>query len=92
VGEVIATAAVTGAPLHIVQIHSSCLREAPACLHMVAGARGRGLDVTTEAYPYIAGMTQNNSALCNPGWKEKFGMDYSDLMIPSTGERLTKER
>ena len=37
-------------------------------------------------------MTQNNSALCNPGWKEKFGMDYSDLVIPSTGERLTKER
>jgi N-acyl-D-aspartate/D-glutamate deacylase len=59
---------------------------------MVAGARGRGLDVTTEAYPYIAGMTQINSALFNPGWREKFGMEYSDLMIPSTGERLTKER
>jgi hypothetical protein len=59
---------------------------------MVAGARARGLDFTTEAYPYIAGMTQINSALFNPGWKEKFGMDYSDLMIPETGERLTKER
>jgi cytosine/adenosine deaminase-related metal-dependent hydrolase len=92
VGEVIAAAAVTGAPLHIVHINSSCLREAPECLRMVAGARGRGLDITTEAYPYIAGMTQINSALFDPGWKEKFGMDYSDLMIPSTGERLTKER
>ena len=59
---------------------------------MVAGARGRGLDVTTEAYPYIAGTTQINSALFNPGWQEKFDMKYSDLMIPSTGERLTKER
>ncbi len=68
------------------------LRDAPECLRMVAGARGRGLEVTTEAYPYIAGMTQINSALFNPGWREKFGMDYSDLMIPSTGERLTKER
>ena len=92
VGEVIAAAAVTGAPLHIVHINSSCLREAPECLRMVAGARGRGLDVTTEAYPYIAGTTQINSALFNPGWREKFGMDYSDLMIPNTGERLTKER
>lgn len=92
VGEVIAAAAVTGAPLHIVHINSVCLREAPECLRMVAGARGRGLDVTTEAYPYIAGTTQINSALFNPGWKEKIGIDYSDLMIPSTGERLTKER
>jgi N-acyl-D-aspartate/D-glutamate deacylase len=92
VGEVIAAAAVTGAPLHIVHINSSCLRDAPECLRMVAGARARGLDVTTEAYPYIAGMTQINSALFNPGWREKTEIDYSDLMIPSTGERLTKER
>jgi N-acyl-D-aspartate/D-glutamate deacylase len=92
VGEVIAAAAVTGAPLHIVHINSSCLREAPECLRMVAGARGRGLDITTEAYPYIAGTTQINSALFNPGWREKFGMGYSDLMIPNTGERLTQER
>lgn len=92
VSEVIAAAAVTGAPLHIVHINSSCLRDAPECLRMIAGARGRGLDVTTEAYPYIAGMTQINSALFNPGWREKQGLDYSDLMLPDTGERLTKER
>jgi N-acyl-D-aspartate/D-glutamate deacylase len=91
-GEVIAAAAVTGASLHIVHINSSCLRDAPECLRMVAGARARGLDVTTESYPYIAGMTQINSALFNPGWREKAGMEYSDLMIPNTGERLTKER
>ena len=92
VSEVIAAAAVTGAPLHIVHINSSCLSEAPECLRMVAGARARGLDVTTEAYPYIAGMTQVNSALFNPGWQEKIGANYSDLMLPRTGERLTKER
>jgi N-acyl-D-aspartate/D-glutamate deacylase len=92
VSEVIGAAAVTGASLHIVHINSSCLRDAPECLRMIAGARARGLDVTTEAYPYIAGMTQINSALFNPGWREKTDSDYSDLMIPSTGERLTKER
>src|SRR5271165_2659385 len=92
VSEVVAAAAVTGAPLHIVHINSSCLRDAPECLRMVAGARARGLDVTTEAYPYIAGMTQINSALFNPGWQEKFGITYSDLMLPGTGEHLSKER
>ena len=59
---------------------------------MVEGARARGLDVTTEAYPYIAGMTSINSALFNPGWQSKFGISYGELMLPETGERLTKER
>ncbi len=92
VGEVISAAAVSGAPLHIVHLNSMCMRDAPECLRMIGGARARGLDVTTEAYPYIAGMTQINSALFNPGWREKFSMDYSNLMLPGTGERLTKER
>jgi N-acyl-D-aspartate/D-glutamate deacylase len=92
VNEVIGAAAVSGAPLHIVHINSSCLQDATECLEMVAGARARGLDVTTEAYPYEAGMTFINSALFNPGWREKFGIDYHDLMLPETGERLTQQR
>ena len=90
--EVIGAAAITGAALHIVHINSTCGADAPECLAMVAGARARGLDVTTEAYPYIAGMTSINSALFNPGWQEKLGIAYSDLVLPDTGEHLTKER
>jgi N-acyl-D-aspartate/D-glutamate deacylase len=90
--EVIGAAAITGASLHIVHINSTCLRDALECLAMVAGARAHGLDVTTEAYPYIAGMTAINSALFNPGWREKLGIDYGDLVLPDTGEHLTKER
>ena len=78
--------------LHIVHINSTCLRDSLECLSLVEGARARGLDVTTEAYPYIAGMTAINSALFNPGWREKLGIDYSNLVIPDTGEHLTKER
>jgi N-acyl-D-aspartate/D-glutamate deacylase len=59
---------------------------------MVAGARARGLDVTTEAYPYAAGMTFINSAIFNPGWQEKLDISYAQLMLPNTGERLTKNR
>src|SRR5271168_350556 len=92
ISEVIGAAAITGASLHIVHINSSCLRDAMECLSLVEGARARGLDVTTEAYPYIAGMTAVNSALFNPGWQEKLGIGYSDLVLPETGEHLTKER
>jgi N-acyl-D-aspartate/D-glutamate deacylase len=90
--EVIGAAAISGAPLHIVHVNSTCLKDAPECLSLVAGARARGLDVTTEAYPYVAGMTAINSAVFNSGWRERQGIDYGDLVLPNTGEHLTKER
>jgi hypothetical protein len=89
---VIGAAAATGAALHIVHINSSGLRDAVECLRLVEGARARGLDVTTEAYPYGAGMTAINSALFNPGWQERNSITYKDLQLVETGERLTKER
>ena len=92
VSEVIGAAAITGASLHIVHINSSCSRDSLECLSMIEGARARGLDVTTEAYPYIAGMTAINSAVFSPGWQERLGIGYGDLLLPDTGERLTKER
>ena len=92
VEEVIGAAAITGAPLHIVHINSTCTLDSLECISLVEGARARGLDVTTEAYPYIAGMTAVNSALFNPGWREKLGIDYGNLVLPDTGEHLTKTR
>ncbi len=92
VEEVIGAAAITGAPLHIVHINSTCLTDTFECLSLIEGARARGLDVTTEAYPYIAGFTAINSAIFNPGWREKLGIDYANLVLPNTGEHLTKER
>jgi N-acyl-D-aspartate/D-glutamate deacylase len=92
VAEVIAASAVTGAALHVVHMNSTGAKDAPFCLGLVEGARARGLDVTTEAYPYGAGMTAVNSAIFSPGWREKMGLDYGDLELPETGERLTRER
>jgi hypothetical protein len=57
VSEVIGAAAITGASLHIVHMNSTCLHDSLQCLSLVEGARARGLAVTTEAYPYLAGMT-----------------------------------
>ena len=59
---------------------------------MIDGARAHGLDVTTEAYPYIAGMTVVNSAQFEGNWRERLGIDYGDLVLPATGEHLTQKR
>ena len=92
VEEVVGAAAISGAALHIVHLNSTCLAVSMECIALVEGARARGLDVTAEAYPYIAGMTAVNSAVFNPGWQEKLGISFDSLVIPDTGEHLTKER
>jgi len=90
--EVLADAVATGASLHIVHITSTCLRETPVCLQMIEGARKRGLDVTTEAYPYTAGMTDLGSAIFEDGWQQRQGgIGFGDLQWAATGERLTAE-
>ena len=90
--ELLADALTTGASLHVVHITSMGLRETPMLLRMIEGARRRGLDVTTEAYPYTAAMTQLSSAFFNDGWQARNGgIDYRDLQWTATGERLTAE-
>jgi dihydroorotase len=58
---------------------------------LINGARARGLDVTTEAYPYNASATALQSAIFDPGFQQRLGIDYKDLLWPATGERLTAE-
>jgi N-acyl-D-aspartate/D-glutamate deacylase len=89
--EVIANTAATGGALHVVHITSTCLRLTPTCLKMIEGARKRGLDITTEAYPYTATQTLIESAIYDEGWQERLGMTYKDLQWVATGERLTAE-
>ena len=89
--EVLADTAASGAPLHVVHVTSTCLRQTPTCLKMIEGARKRGLDVTTEAYPYTATQTLIESAIYDEGWQERLGMTYKDLQWVATGERLTAE-
>jgi len=89
--EVIAAAAATGAPLHVVHITSMGLKNTPRLIAMVKGAREHGLDVTTECYPYTAGSTQLESAIFDPGWQDRQGITYKDIQWTKTGERLTAE-
>ena len=89
--EVIANAAATGAPLHIVHVNSMSLGQLPSVLALIGGAQQQGLDVTTEAYPYTAGSTSLESAIFDDGWQEKLGVSYGDIQWEATGERLTRE-
>ncbi len=90
--EVIAASTITGAPVHVAHINSTCTHDSLECLAMIDGARAHGLDVTTEAYPYIAGMTVVNSAQFEGNWRERLGIGYGDLVLPATGEHLTQMR
>jgi N-acyl-D-aspartate/D-glutamate deacylase len=89
--EVLSASALTGAPLHVVHISSIGLRGTPLLLQMIGEAQSRGLDVTTECYPYTATQTNIESAIYDEGWKEALGIDYKDLQWVATGERLTAE-
>ena len=89
--EVIAAAAATGAPLHVVHVTSMGLKNTPQLIAMVEGAQKRGLDVTTECYPYTAASTGLHTAIFDPGWERRMGIDYKDLQWAQTGERLTPE-
>jgi N-acyl-D-aspartate/D-glutamate deacylase len=89
--EAIANAATTGAQLHVVHVTSMGLRETPQLIAMVRAAQEKGIDVTTECYPYSAASTSLQSALFDPGWQERMGISYSNIQWVKTGERLTEE-
>ena len=90
--EAMSDAAGAGAILHVVHVTSTELRQTPVALAMIHGAHQHGLDFTTEAYPYTAGMTDISSAIFSPGWEQRNGgITYKDLQWATTGERLTAE-
>lgn len=89
--EALALAGETGAPLHVVHINSAGLAETPVMLDMISDARAHGRDVTTEAYPYAAGMTEIQSATIQDTYKAAPDERLAELEWPRTGERLNRE-
>jgi N-acyl-D-aspartate/D-glutamate deacylase len=90
VQEALANAVVTGTPLHVVHLNSTSGDDIGHMLGLIAEAQGRGLDVTTEAYPYTAGATRIESALYD-GWEDRPDEWFHAFEWPETGERLTRE-
>lgn len=88
--EAIALSAVSGAPTHIAHIQSSGQASTERMLGIIAEARARGVDVSTECYPYTAGATRIESFLFD-SWYDKPEAEYRKLQWSATGERLTAE-
>jgi N-acyl-D-aspartate/D-glutamate deacylase len=86
----IAAAASAKAKLHIVHVNSSGDTNLVAFLEHIQAARDKGQDVTTEAYPYGAGMTEIQSALFDD-WKTWPDARFGLHQLVSTGERLTRK-
>ncbi len=86
----IAAAAAAHAGLHVVHVNSSGDTNLVAFLAHIHSAHDRGQDVTTEAYPYGAGMTEIKSALFDD-WKTWPDARFALHQLVSTGERLTRK-
>jgi N-acyl-D-aspartate/D-glutamate deacylase len=87
--ETIAAARAAQTALHIVHVNSSAGAEIDAFLTAIKAARDAGQDVTTEAYPYGAGMTEIQSALFDD-WQTWPAARFELHQLVSTGERLTR--
>jgi len=71
--EIVSLAAATGARMHINHLNSSSTRDIPRIAELLRGAQGRGLRITTEAYPYGAGSTVVGAELFRGNWRERLG-------------------
>ena len=89
--EALALADETHASLHVVHINSSALAATPEMLAMIGNARARGRDVTTEAYPYTAGMTEIQSATIQDMYRSAPEARLGEIEWPPTGERLNRD-
>src|SRR5256884_4730778 len=89
--EALALAHETHAALHVVHINSAGLADTPVMLEMITDARAHGRDVTTEAYPYDAGMTEIQSGTIQDVYKNAPDERLAELEWPRTGERLNRE-
>jgi len=81
---------VTNASLHVVHVNSSGGAATAEFLAIIERERSNGRDVTTEAYPYEAGMTSIQSALYD-GWASWSDDRIEKNQWPETGEFLTRE-
>ncbi len=66
------------------------MRDAPFMAALIADARRRGVDITTEIYPWGGSVDSIRSHFFDPGWERRWGVSVGDLQSRSTGKRLTQ--
>lgn len=90
VQEVIDAARDTKASIHMMHINSSGMWETPKMLTLIDDAQRSGLDVTTDVYPYTASHSSMDDPRVSKQGLALFRIDFSDLELVDTGERLTE--
>lgn len=86
-------AASSGAQAQLIHLISSTVGSAPLSIALIEGAQARGVDVGLDFHVWTRNQTSIQSALYDEGWQPRFGgIDYTDLYVSSTQERLDRER
>ncbi|MFF4777175.1 amidohydrolase family protein [Microtetraspora fusca] len=86
--EVTRAAAATGAHMHYCHVNSTSLRQVDRVLALIEHVRAEGARVSTEAYPYGAGMTGIGATFLAPELLGNRGMRPDSLVYAPTGERV----
>jgi N-acyl-D-aspartate/D-glutamate deacylase len=89
VDEAIRLARDSGARVHIAHLHSTGgTFHMEQALEKIRNANSQGLTITTCVYPYSYWATYLYNSRFGPGWQKRYGLDYKDLIIVGTSERL----
>ena len=86
--ELVRAAAETGAHMHFCHVNSSSGRRLDRVLSLVDRMRHGGAIVTTEAYPYGAGMTVIGAVFLAPERLGARGLHPTDIVYLPTNERV----
>ncbi len=89
--ELVRAAAETGAHMHYCHVNSTSFRHVDRVLGLVDRVRTEGSVVTTEAYPYGAGMTGIGAEFLAPERLGARGMTPQSLVYAPTGETIADE-
>lgn len=86
--ELVRAAADTGAHMHFCHVNSTSGRHVDRVLALVDRVRREGAVVTTEAYPYGAGMTVIGAVFLAPERLAARGLRPTDIVYVPTNERV----
>src|ERR1700733_3133092 len=86
--EIVRAAGETGAHMHYCHVNNTTLRHADRVLGLIERAQRAGAQVSTEAYPYGAGMTGIGAAFLAPERLPERGLTPRSLIYAPTGEEV----
>nr|BFE78781.1 hypothetical protein GCM10020093_013820 [Planobispora longispora] len=86
--ELVRAASATGAHMHYCHVNSTSLRRLDRVLGLVDAVRAEGARVSTEAYPYGAGMTGIGASFLAPERLPARGLEPRSIVYAPTGERV----